>query len=96
MRYEDYALQVVTDAGQSGGVLSVKDLAQKWIQFAGTFVATLLVQGTINGTDFVTIATVTSAGLVEVPQTLKAIRIFTSAYTSGTPGAVISGFLVTG
>lgn len=91
-RIETVDIAVPTSVA-TGGPSTVGDLFNKTVQISGTFVATLQLQGSINGSDFVDIgAAQTAPALLEVSQSVKFLRIDVTAFTSGVPAAVVSGF----
>ena len=93
MRAQYITLPVaVTTPPVAGAAQEVDHLRNKTVQFSGTFVATLQLEGSLDGTNWVAVeSAVTAAGLVEVSHTLKQLRVKTTAYTSGTPVAVLVG-----
>lgn len=84
MRFGRKRLDVVVGTTGNGEAYDCPDCTDKYVQIVGTFTATLLIQGTIDGTNWHTIASVAATGMTAVPQTLVAIRIRTDAYTSQT------------
>ena len=66
---------------------------EKYVQFGGTFSATVKVQGTIDGTTWADAASATasSAAVVSVAETWVQIRIVMTAYSSGTATAWWAG-----
>lgn len=90
MRQESHALDV--KAGNlTGAPQSTEGLVEKWVHIRGTFVATIEIEGTMDGTNWITFATETTAALVEVLPSFKAIRIKTSGFSSGAPLATLGG-----
>ncbi len=78
------------DAGRAEHVFRFRD---KYVQVHGAFVATLQVEGSIDGNDYFVIGAPTSVpGVVPVAETVQFLRIRTTAYTSGTPEATFAGF----
>jgi hypothetical protein len=69
----------------------VSNYLDKWVQIGGSFVATLSIEGSINGTDFEVVSAVTAKGIVEIAPLFKLLRINTTAFTSGTPSATFVG-----
>lgn len=53
------------------------------IQVIGTFSASVLVEATLDGTNWFTLSTITSAGITQYTGIYQAIRVSVSAYTSG-------------
>jgi hypothetical protein len=76
--------------GRAENVFRFRD---KYVQVHGTFVATLQVEATIDGSDYFPVGTpMSSPGVVPVPETAEFVRVRTAAYTSGEPKAVLGGF----
>ena len=64
----------------------------KWVTVTGTFVATLQLQVSNDGTTWATVGSnITAPGVTEVTARCKYLRVNTSAYTSGTPAASVYG-----
>lgn len=77
-------------AGRAEQVFRFRD---KFVQIHGTFVATLQVEASIDGSDFFAVGASQSApGVVPVPETVEFVRVRTTAFTSGEPKAVLGGF----
>lgn len=77
------------DVGKASNVFRFRD---KTVQFHGTFVATLQLEGSIDGNDYAPIgAPVTAPGFVLVAETIEFLRVRTTAFTSGAPEAVAAG-----
>jgi hypothetical protein len=76
--------------GQASNVFRFRD---KTVQVNGPFVATLQIEGSVDGSNFVAIGTpLTAPGLLSVPFAVQFVRVRVTAFTSGTPTAVASGF----
>lgn len=91
-RPEKLRLEVkqATDAGRAENVFRFRD---KTVQVHGTFVATLQLEGSIDGSEYFPLgAPVSAAGVLRVPETVEFLRVRTTAYTSGQPQAVFAGF----
>ncbi|MBI3184632.1 MAG: hypothetical protein HYZ28_21050 [Myxococcales bacterium] len=91
-RPEKVRLEVkqAVEAGRAEQVFRFRD---KYVQIHGTFVATVQVEGSIDGSDYFAVGAAQSApGVVPVPETLEFVRVRTAAYTSGDPKAVLAGF----
>lgn len=88
---ETFSTAIALDAPASvdvGSLTVVNPGNTHRVEIKGTFVATLEVQERIEGAGtFVTIATTTTAAEVNIPAGRDAVRIETTAYTSGTPAA---------
>jgi hypothetical protein len=93
VRYEQYGFTGAALASGTGDsdVLPILDLTDKWVQVTGTFTATINVQASQDGTNYVTIGTTTTVGFVEVPQTCKTVKLNLSSHASGTVVATIAG-----
>jgi hypothetical protein len=74
-----------------GADQNVADLVDKWAQISGTFTATIDIEGSLDGTNWITLMTISSAALLNIPQSLSHIRTNTTAYTSGTPSCILAG-----
>jgi hypothetical protein len=91
-RPEKVRLEVkqAVDAGKAEHVFRFRD---KYVQVHGTFVATLQIEASIDGSDYFAVGGAVSApGVVAVPQTVEFVRVRTTAFTSGEPKAVLAGF----
>ncbi len=91
-RPEKVQLEVkqAVDVGRAENVFRFRD---KTIQVHGTFVATLQVEASIDGSEYFPVGTPKSApGVALVPETVEFLRVRTTAYTSGEPKAVLAGF----
>ncbi len=91
-RPEKLTLEVkqAVDAGRAENVFRFRD---KTVQFLGTFVATLQVEASIDGSEYFPVGAAASApGVVRVPETVEFLRVRTTAYTSGEPKAAFAGF----
>lgn len=65
----------------------------KFIQIHGTFVGSLQIEASIDGSDFFPVgAAQTAPSVVPLPETVEFVRVRTTAYTSGEPKAVLGGF----
>lgn len=53
------------------------------IQTSGTFVATITVEGTLDGTNWYSLGSITSAGIAQYNGIYLSIRVSVTAYTSG-------------
>ena len=91
-RPEKLVLEVkqAVEAGRAENVFRFRD---KTVQVHGTFVATLQIEGSIDGSEYFPLGAALSApGALRVPETLEFLRVRTTAYTSGEPRAVFAGF----
>lgn len=93
MRNNTFPLDVKT-AVAAGNSQRCQDLREKYIHFVGPFSATFSVEGSFDNTNWFTIqAGINAPGtLVAVPQPASSIRINTTAWTSGSPKALLAGF----
>lgn len=91
-RPEKIRLEVKAEVGV-GKAEQVFRFRDKYIQLHGTFVATLQVEASIDGSDYFPVgAAQTAPGVVPVPETVEFVRVRTTAFTSGEPKAVLAGF----
>lgn len=91
-RPEKLSLEVkpAVDVGRAENVFRFRD---KFVQVHGTFVATLQLEGTLNGSDYFAVGSpVTAPAVIAVPQTVEFLRVRTTAFTSGAPHALFGGF----
>ena len=86
------SIDVPTEVAAGAGVL-LTAIREKWATVTGTFVATLQLQGSQDGTDWITIWETTTTGFFQVLPTVNYLRVNVSAYTSGTPSVRIDGLL---
>ena len=78
-----------------GTLLGVEPYAEKTIQVDGTFVATLHLDGSLDGTNWDAVTNpISTPEIVSIPHTLKAIRVNVTAYTSGQPLVKLAGRLI--
>lgn len=83
----------VKQAVEAGRAENVFRFSHKYVQVHGTFVATLQVEGSIDGSDYFAVGGAISApSVVPVPETVEFVRVRTTAFTSGDPKAVLAGF----
>ncbi len=91
-RPEKVRLEVKQTVG-TGQAENVFRFSGKFVQVHGTFVATLQLEASIDGSDYFPVGAPQSApGVIAVPETLEFLRVRTTAYTSGEPRAVFAGF----
>jgi len=91
-RPEKVRLEVkqAVDVGRGENVFRFRD---KTVQIHGTFVATLQLEGSIDGSEYFPVGASASAPtVVRVPETFELLRVRTTAYSSGEPRAVFAGF----
>jgi hypothetical protein len=84
MRFESYTIDCPTSVSE-GTPQRIEDLREKWVQVAGTFTATIAIEGTIDGSNWFVVAAVAAPGAVEVPQTVRSLRCNVTAHTAGAP-----------
>lgn len=81
----------LTGTAEPVGVLDLRD---KYLQVGGTFTATIQIQGSVDGTNYVSegsAITTASTAAVAVNPTYQKMRAVCTAYTSGTPTVVLTG-----
>jgi hypothetical protein len=94
MRPDVYDLDVPAALG-AGLPLPVIEYRDKTIQVTGTFVGSLQIEGTIDGTNYDAVTpSISSDDLLTIPHTLQAIRVRLTELTSGTPVVKFAGVLV--
>lgn len=84
---------VVPQSVATTGAMDVSGAAHIYVQMAGTYTATIDVQLSNDGTNWVTSSSatgLTSGTLTSVPERCKYMRLNVTAYTSGAPIAAIS------
>lgn len=92
MRFESTQLALPSPVGDGTGVAQVvKELIDKWVQVGGTFTANVTVQGTIDGTNWLNLFTTAVPDIVEVPQTVKSLRVVISGFAANTSLKVTVG-----
>lgn len=78
----------------AGAATDANEIVDKTVQISGTFVATIQLQGTIDGSVWNDLGDpITAATTVMVLGTFKAIRVNVTAYSSGTPVGHVSGLM---
>lgn len=91
-RPEKIRLEVKQEIGV-GRAENVFRFRDKYVQVHGTFVGTVQVEGTIDGSEYFAIGSPTTApAVVPVPETVEFLRVRTTAFTSGEPKATLGGF----
>lgn len=76
----------------AGASCDVSDLDRKCVYVSGTFTATVQIQLSADGSNWVNEGTALSAaGTLEITKPARYLRANTAAYTSGTPVAQIVG-----
>jgi hypothetical protein len=83
---------VVPTSVAAGAWVNCESLKDGWVTVFGTFAATVQIQYTVaTDSDPVNIgAALTAPGQVQIPLRVKKVRANVTAYTSGTPQAVLS------
>jgi hypothetical protein len=85
-------LDVVLEADGEGEPVTLPSVANKCVQISGVFVATLELQVRADeAADWVTVATTSSTGIIELWESLPMVRVFTAAFTSGEPKVWLTG-----
>jgi len=85
-------LPVHTGGTGAGAARDVYKLREKYVQIQGTFSATLQLQGSVDGANWVNLELAqTQPGLVSVPETVALMRVNTTGYVSGTPVCTLCG-----
>ncbi len=91
-RPEIITLDVPTANGV-GQFVDVFKFSGKTVQFKGTFSASLSLEGSLDGSNFLDLnISESSPVIVSIPETIKFLRVRVSSYSSGTPEALFSGF----
>lgn len=73
-----------------GPTFDTRRLTGKNLQVSGTFVATLQLEGSVDGDNFVNVGGgITTPGVTAIPGYFSKLRIRTAAFTSGTPVAIL-------
>lgn len=76
----------------AGAMCDVSDLERKCVYLTGTFVATVQIEISSDGTNWVNEgAALTTAGTLEITKPARYLRANTTAFTSGTPAAQVVG-----
>ena len=79
--------------GAPGDASDVSKLRNKFVQAEGGYTGTIVVQGSIDGTNFRDVLTGVAAGsITALPETLKEVRYDNSGATVATPEVVVGGF----
>lgn len=75
-----------------GAATMVAHLTNKTVWVSGTFVATIKLQGSLDGTNWIDLqAALATATAYQVEETLQYLRTETTGYTSGTPVVKVTG-----
>jgi hypothetical protein len=91
-RPEQITLDVPAAVG-TGQATNVFRFRDKTVMVAGPFVASLQIEGSIDGETFAPIgAPVTAPGFFLLPMAIAHLRVSVTQLTSGTPRAVFAGF----
>lgn len=96
MRNDRYTLDARA-AVATGDAFPCKDMQGKTIQVGGPFVATIILEGTIDGVNWVTYAAALAPGIFRILDAageeplLWELRCRTTAYTSGVPLVTLIG-----
>lgn len=93
MKHEVLPLPVAVGATGAGTPVMCNRYREKTVQIYGTFVGSLDLEGTVDGTDFSPlIASVTAPGIYTITAAVKFVRTNVTAYVSGQAAAVMGGF----
>lgn len=81
-------------ADGNGGAVLVEAYRDKLVQVTGTFTATVTIQGSLDGSNWVAVTdgAFTGPGFVEIAPAFKYLRAVVSGYASGAPVALFGGF----
>lgn len=91
MRFEAHPL-VAPSSVAAGDALLVERFTEKAVIVGGTFTATCRVQASLDGTNWADVSgDVAAPAIVEVPATVKYLRINTTAFTGGAIEASFGG-----
>ena len=91
MRFESFGVEAPVSIS-IGSAQNVEELGSLAAQVSGTFVATMQLEGSLDGSTWNTIiADITTTGFHAIDPILKAVRINTTAYTSGSPVVIVAG-----
>lgn len=85
------AVPAAVGIGEAANVFRFRD---KYVQVHGTFVATMQLEGSIDGNEYFPVGAPQSAtpGVVAVPETIQFLRVRVTSFTSGEPKATFAGF----
>ena len=90
MRFETRTMEVPTSAG-TGAAVTADRFTEKSVLVAGTFTATIRIQASLDGSNWSDITgDLTTGQIVEVPHTVRYLRVRTVAWTSS-PAVSFSG-----
>lgn len=79
--------------GTPGASRSVRDLADKYVQAEGGYSGDLEIEGSIDGTNWVAVASsVADSSITAVAHSLLLIRIDTTNVSAGTPLVTLAGY----
>jgi hypothetical protein len=94
MRTDFYNLEIPAVAN-SGAALPVEEYQDKNVQVSGTFSGLdLHIEGTLDGSNWDAVTeSIGTKDIVSIPQTLKAIRVYLTALTSGSVAVQFAGKL---
>ena len=74
----------VPQSVSAGTPLNVEGSQDMWYQVVGTFTATVNIEGSLNGTDWVQLAAAVAPGTItQIATKVKYLRADVAAYTSG-------------
>lgn len=85
------SFDIPVSTGASGDALDISTLINVTLQCTGSFSATYTVQGTIDGSNWVSAGQFTTTGILDITDTFELLRIKRSAFTSGSAAIVLAG-----
>lgn len=87
--YRGSAAIAVPTSVAAGAAIDTGGYPLPAVDINGSFTATYEVQGSLDGTNFRTVGTLTAAGTIAFTYSPVAVRINCTAYTSGAPTGVV-------
>lgn len=97
MRWDSYDILAVPGGAATGAstARACENLREKYVWISGTFVATLDVEASADGSSWVKVQTGINAtgAAVSIPQSAKYVRVNLTAATSGQVVAKLTGFM---
>lgn len=91
MRRETFGLDVTPAGNGTGTAQACGDLEDLWVQVSGTFNATVSIEASLNGADFIAIQNTAAPGILNIPPTASHLRITVSGWVSGQPVCMFAG-----
>ncbi len=93
--YDLVVVQGATTTG-TGTAFPITDYENKWVQIGGTFVGTVTIEITVDGSNWETVASTTTKAIIQVLPMGLLLRINRTVSTSGQPSAKLTAVLVRG